>query len=428
MGFWKRLFGLEQADSVAGVPPGKTVEPREYLWREVEAALKAHPKVTQVSRLTDDYGLRFTVSDSPIHVYLENLFTETRDLSPDERARHIGRFLRAFTERGSDNVSWEAARKMLLPVVRSSSFGQVLGPGGVRPNPLVERRTIPFLRELVVLDLPSTSAFVNHEHLKKWGVSEEEAIEAAFENLARIAQVGVELQEDKPSPLWSVDSNDSYETSRLLHPGFLASFTGRVKGRPVAIIPTRSTLLVCGDEDPVMLARVCEYAEREYQASSRGISPALYTVDDAGRVVPYRRAGDDALARRVRRGHVFFAMGEYDAQKKFLEAQHAAEGVGVLVASYAVNLRREDERPLIWANWTQGEDTLLPEVDLSVFTESDEDFFAVRFADARRLAPGSFELVPGAWPPRYRTLAWPEPAVLEQLRAVAVDLTKYEGS
>ncbi|MCE9667761.1 DUF1444 family protein [Myxococcus stipitatus] len=428
MGFWKRLFGLERADSATREHPGETVEPREYLWREVEASLKAHPGVTQVSRLTDDYGLRFTVSESPIQVYLENLFVETRDLSPDERARYIGGFLRAFTERGSDDVSWDVARTMLLPVVRAASFGQVLGPGGARPNPLVERRTIPFLRELLVLDLPSTSAYVNHEHLKKWGVSEEEAIEAAFANLERIAQVGMELQEDKPSPLWSVDSNDSYETSRLLHPGFLASFTGRVKGRPVAIIPTRSTLLVCGDEDPVMVERLCEYAAREYQASSRGISPALYTVDGAGRVVPYRRAGDDALARRVRRGHVSLAMGEYEAQKELLEAQHAAEGVDVLVASYTVNLRREDERPLIWANWTKDEDTLLPEVDLSVFSESDEDFFAVRFAEARRLAPGSFELVPEAWPPRYRTLAWPEPAVLEQLRAVAVDLTKYEGS
>jgi hypothetical protein len=43
------------------------------------------------------------------------------------------------------------------------------------------------------------------------------------------------VDEDAPYATWLVSSNDMYESSRLLLPGWLASFGGKVSGRPVAI-------------------------------------------------------------------------------------------------------------------------------------------------------------------------------------------------
>ncbi|NTX40869.1 DUF1444 family protein [Myxococcus sp. CA033] len=427
MGFWKKLFGLAKAGSESSASPPETVSPREYLWREMEAALKAVPTVTEVTRLPDDYGLRFLKNGEAVQMYLDNLFAETREVSPDERAQQIGRFLSAFAGESRDKLSWKEARKRLLPVVRSATFGLMAPPGESRPRPMVERRTIPFLRELLVLDLPDATMYVQHDHLKEWGVSEAKAFKSAFANLDRIHASGVELQEENPSPMWSVDSNDTYEASRLLHPGFLASFTPRVNGRPIAIIPTRSTLVIAGDGDPALLKRLCTLAEREHEASTRGISPALYTVDDAGHVVPYRLAGNDEFAQLVRRGHLRLAMGEYATQKQLLEAQHAAEDVDVFVASFGVLVREQDNRPISWSSWSKDVDTLLPVTDVVAIQAGEEDFFMVAYPDVTRIASRYLSFMPELWPPRYRTIAWPSNAVLNELRAAQVDLAAYTG-
>src|SRR6185369_15379006 len=97
-------------------------------------------------------------------------------------------------------------------------------------------------------------------------------------------------------PLWHVARDDSYESSRLLLPAWLASFAGKVKGKPVAVVPHRSCVVVGGDGDHACLRRLIEFARREYEASPRAISPALYTVDAGGALAPLVLPGDHPLA------------------------------------------------------------------------------------------------------------------------------------
>nr|BDT38254.1 DUF1444 family protein [Myxococcus sp. MH1] len=420
MGFFKKLFGFGKKveDTQAAV------DPREYLLRETESVLNADPAVSQVTRLPGEYGLSFLYHGKEMRTYLENLFAETREVSPEERTRIIERFISAISSPSGSSLTWEEARERLLPVPRAASFGGQMPTGAHASSFMVERRTIPFLRELLVVDLPETSMYVQPDLLEQWGVSVDEAFQAAYAHLDTLRDVGVELQEERPSPLWSVDSNDTYEASRLLLPGFLASFAGKVKGRPVAAIPTRSMMLITGDQDPVMLERLCDVAEREHEASSRGISFALYTVDDAGRVVPYRRPGDDALAQRIRGNHVRFAMVEYGEQKALLEAQHQSSELDVFVPSFSVIVRERDSRPISWCSWAREVDSMLPETDVVIVEaaqEGSDELCMVPFADVLRLAGHCLTPVPGAWPPRHRTLSWPDDAVLEKLRAAKVD-------
>ena len=156
----------------------------------------------------------------------------------------------------------------------------------------------------------------------------------------------MELYDEEHGPLWTVETRDTYETSRLLRPGFLASFAGRVEGRPIAILPERSTLLIGGDARPEMVERLSESAERGVRGCvPRCLTPALYTVDDAGRVVPYVHPGQDVLANRVRLAHVRLALAEYSAQKEELDALHEAQEVDLFVASYSATARKRDESP-----------------------------------------------------------------------------------
>lgn len=185
-------------------------------------------------------------------------------------------------------------------------------------------------------------------------------------------------------------------------------------------------LLIAGDAHPDTVARLCESAEREYEAASRRLSPALYTVDDAGRVVPYLRPGNDALASRVRLAHVRFAMGEYTAQKEALDKAHEASGEDLFVANLSALARKKDERPITWCVWAHEVDALLPRADVVAVSPEPKTFFMVPWAQVERLAPGCLTPDPSLWPPRFRTTAWPSPEVLERLRAVAIDFDHYE--
>ncbi len=431
MGFWDRLFG-RKAPAVAPAlpaPPGNTarsVDPREAFFQQVEAVLRADPKVEQVQRLPGSDTLGVTRAGRGVRVFLENVFADTRELPPEARVQVIQRFLGSLWQEGQVLPSWEEVRRYLRPVLRASTYG--LEQLAANPG-LLGRRTLPFLLELVVVDLPEspTFYFAERRHLQEWGVDEDTVFSEARANLAGLVQTGVGLYDREPSPIWSVDTGDAYEPSRLLHPGFLASFAGRVDGRPIAIIPERSTLLIAGDANPATVARLCESGEREYVASARRLSPALYTVDDAGHVVPYRRPGGDALAQRVRRGHVALAMAEYAAQKVALDKLHEANGVGLYVTNLGGIDREKDARPITWSVWAQGVSALLPRADLVALNPGPDDFFLVPWADVERLAPGGLTPVPDLWPPRHRTTAWPSPDVLEQLRAAQVDLEEYDS-
>lgn len=433
MGFWDRLFGRKPAAAPEPALPAPavntvpSVDPREYLLKQVEAVLRAEPKVEKVERHPDSYGLNFTRDGRQGSVFLDNLFADTREVPPEARAHIIQRFLKSLWQEGPDSLPWEEARQRLLPVLRASTFGLAqlaqLEPDRV----LVGRRTLPFLRELLVVDLPESAMFVQRRHLQAWGVDAEAAFAAAHDNLARLPLDGVELYDREPSPIWSVDSGDTYETSRLLHPGFLASFAGRVEGRPIAILPERSTVLIAGDANPATVARLCESGEREYEAASRRLTPALYTVDAAGQVVPYLRSGNDGLAQRVRLAHVRLALSEYGSQKESLDKLHEADNLDLFVASLSAVTRKKDERPVTYCVWTHEVDALLPRAELVAVNPAPQDYFMVPWDDVERLAPGCFTPVPESWPPRHRTSAWPAPEVLERLRAARVDLEDYEG-
>ncbi len=432
MGFWGKLFGRKSSTATA-VPPAPsttwTVEPREALMRQVETLVRMDPAVEKVTRRTADYGLDITRAGSDGTFFLDNLFADTRELAPEQRVEVIQRYLRSLWQESPDALPWEQAREQLLPVLRTSTFGKSL-QAKTETEPereLVGRRTLPFMSELLVLDLPESAMFVQRRHLEKWGVDEDAAFAAAHENLARLPDDGVELYDDEHGPLWTVDTNDTYETSRLLRPGFLASFAGRVEGRPIAILPERSTLLIGGDARPELVSRLIVSAEREYGAASRCLTPALYTVDDAGRVVPYVRPGKDTLAHQVRLSHIQLALAEYNAQKEVLTTLHQARDIDVFVATYSAMARKRDEFPVSWCVWPLGVDSLLPVADMIAvhLSEDSDEFFTVPWAEALRIVGDAITPVPEQWPPRYRVTQAPSPEVLARLRAAQVSFEDF---
>jgi hypothetical protein len=239
---------------------------------------------------------------------------------------------------------------------------------------------------------------------------------AARENLAgRAALISGTPGDGGRAVLRFVDDGNGYFTSMLVLDGFLAGFADRVGGRPVAFIADKDSLLVTVDL-PDALPKLFELVEEQFREAVRSISPVGYTVDDAGRVVPYQGPAGSAVARSAHRAEVLLASSEYAGQKEALEARFEAEENDVFVGSVLV-AQRPDESVFSVAVWGFDVDTLLPEADFVAF-QADHEQLTVPFAVA--VAEASLVPEPDYVPTRYRVTSWPPEPVMSRLRAQSI--------
>jgi len=197
-----------------------------------------------------------------------------------------------------------------------------------------------------------------------------------------------------------------------------------VTGKLVCAIPERSTMLLVGDASADAIARLADTAEREYMASTRAVSPALYTADEEGNAKPYEVPADHPLSVVVRRGHTLLANAEYGEQKRLLDARHEAEDIDVFVATFIATQRDEEIRTI--ATWSQDVDTLLPVTDFVAFVSLDEDgehgdSMLVPWKAVQSIVGDCLREDPSLWPTRLRTLRYPNAEELERLREAAIE-------
>ena len=284
---------------------------------------------------------------------------EPREPSSEGRRAKTG----SSVSRPPHSETWETARATLLPVLRGATYGVEMW-AKQRSAAFARRPFLPYIDHAVVIDEPTSMHYVSRHAIERWGVTEEAVFAAAEERLSLLAAPSVEPHDDDAhGPLWIVTSNDTYESSRLLVRGWLASFRGRVEGNPVAIIPERSTLIVGGDARPEMIELLLDKAEEEFTASKRRLSPALYSVDAQGAVVPYARRSTDPLAAKVKVAHEKLAIYEHRAQKEVLDALHEEREEDVFVGRYLVFEGADAPLPRSLSVWTKGVRSYLPRTE-----------------------------------------------------------------
>lgn len=345
--------------------------------------------------------------------YLGTLYAECAQAGEAEREERIARYVEAFTEPVRLPDGWDRARPLLRPVLRGVTTGRA---GGSDRTDLVRRPVLPFLDELVVIDMPSAMGYLRTGMLADWGIGVDEVFAAARENLVDGADDAPVLGE-RPAMLRYLDGGDAYWSSHLLLDGWLAGRGKAVGGRPVAFVPDRDSLQVVSDE-PALLAELLPLVEAEYREAARPVSPMMYTVDDAGAVVPYPAPPGHPLHDAVTRAELVLAGGEYDIAADALRAEHPRIGrTEATVASYLI-ADSGDGRPESVATWSGGRPTLLPEVDRVAVVGSWSRFcYLIRFTDLvdiMELAP-----VPGLHPARYLVDGWPDRSRRRRLFAVA---------
>ncbi|HVY31380.1 MAG TPA: hypothetical protein VHB79_32730 [Polyangiaceae bacterium] len=435
MGFWSKLFGGEKtekepetrAPEAAPAPGGGKKSPEAAFVEWCLAEIRKHPDVER-AELGEGPSLPVSIwkrgSDGTHTMFLKNTFVETRELPPADKLAALKRLL-INVERSGEKRDWHDVIDSFVPLLRAATFAASIR--GDAP-PTVTRPFVPFLSVFLGLDENERIGYTTQKELDEWGQSADTAFAHAFENMQRHVAAtsanGTDValyDEHAPYPIWHVVSNDSYETSRLVLPGYLASFRGKVAGNPIAIAPHRSLLVIAGDAEPHAIARLAHMAEKEFQASPRSVSPAVYTCDEAGHVVPLRLPPEHPQHQLVERGHYLLALDIYGEQKTELEERFQRQSVDVFVASFMLFENDLTKKLTSASTMTQGVPTLLPETDLIVLVSDSMEPLRVPRAVVLELLPECFAPAPEYFPPRLRVVGWPTPARLVELQRWATD-------
>jgi hypothetical protein len=371
--------------------------------------VRRHPGIQQPELDLEAFAIRFGEGESKGWIYLDNVYRETASWSRAERGRRIRRVLAGLVE-DEHPALWPAVKSQLRPVVRGSAFG-------LQPSRSIEqlsRPAMPYLSEFVVVDRPTSMAYVTPSQVAQWGVDAAEVFAAARANIAPAAAGAVMGDTSGERRLLRfVDDGNAYFTSWLLVDGFLAGMAEHVGGQPIAFIPDVSTLVIAPEPlDP----RLATLMYDQYEQAPRGLSPVAYTVDSRGAVVPYQVGEPGEVRDRVHQAQLKLAAAEYAQQTAVLRAEFERSGTDIFVGEPLV-VQPPSGSPFSVCVWPDDCDSLLPEAEFVGFNTPDGPM-RVPWPVVRREVGLSAE--PGYAPPRYRVTDTPPSPVMARLLADSV--------
>ena len=307
--------------------------------------------------------------------------------------------------------TWAEARRRLVPVLRRCTDPPMAWRAGrIDPaNRLVRRELVPFVHEVLAIDLDEVRLLVGRGHLATWGVDDEAALQNARANLASIAAQGL-----KPRPeygLWQLDAGDGYETSRLVLPGFLQAFGAQVGGRPVAIVPANRVLLI-GSDAPASLERLLILGDAVFRRADARLCPVPLTVDLDGKVVPLALPDGSPHRPALQAAQALLAAHEYEAQREQLVDLEPE----VPVAAVQLVHDGETGRAFTVSRWERSAgEVLLARTDRVVLADGRAPEVAVAW-DALERHAASALCTTDLDPPRVRA-SWPSDEALAALLA-----------
>jgi uncharacterized protein YtpQ (UPF0354 family) len=385
---------------------GRTRTPEERFTDEFIATVDRLPGIARITR-TEYFGItvRRHGETGSHSIFLGNLYAEIRHLAPAERTEAVHRFVTAMFSQPDEPESWEAAAPRLRPVLRTASYAQAGQVGGIT---VASRPTLRHLVEMLVIDHEHRMSLVNAESLEQWGVTFDEAYERGARNLM---EEGTHLARLDNGVL-HVASEDTYESSRLLVPGWLAGLGEQAGIQPVAVVPARDMMLIADETDEAALAWMLSEALLVFADHPRWLSPVPYKPDDDGEVRPWRPEKGHPVYTSVRLAERLLETYEYREQKSRLANLFRQAGEQLLVSDYEVETGADGVARSV-TTWPKT-DALLPYADDIVF-HADSGTFRVPWSAAAKVLGDEWEEAPTT-PPRRRTLRWPDEDTLAKLR------------
>ncbi len=365
----------------------------------------------------DEAGFRILLgADGKQIINLHNMYPEYCAANKNERVLQLDRFMHLVRPSGIPSTFAEA-RSQLMPALRGKGMVEYvrlseLGKQSDTPSGFL---FLPFSRDtalVLMIDGEQTMQSFGIDQLAQWGVSLDEVMAAAMDNLRdRSVDQFTQPQRGVFMGTWA----DAYDSSRILLPDLAHRVAG---ANPLAMAPARGTLLLASGNDIEAVRAMVHVAWQVASEETRPVSALMYRFEDGRPVehVPDDEATRTALTQLER----FYRHGDYAAQKETLDELHDKNGTDIFVATF--KSMRDDAQDLEFSvcTWSRGVDTLLPRTDrvaMVVFGDDEEmqEYHVVPW-DALHAACGHLmQPVPDAFPERYRVTGFPDLALLRDL-------------
>jgi len=346
-------------------------------------------------------------------VNLANLYKQYRDAARADRPRVLEMCM-AILRDTSLPQRFEEVRAKLLPAVRARSYAESVRLSARLAGTALPGTSVAALGDDVVtviaVDDADSMSIVTAAQLDAWGVSFDEALDAALDNLRAIPGGGFARG---PDGVMIGDWNDAYDSSRLLLPD-LVHRAGI--GDPVAMIPTRDGILLAPAGDRRALLAMLALASTASQEQGRTVSAAMYHFRNSS-AEPYV-PDDEEVARGLAQLRQRYLADDYADQKTLLDDLHDKHDIDLFVASFVLVQDNHARQEFSLCTWSEGVDALLPKSDriaLVRFNEQGEaqragmyDWDTVSAVAGHLMTPE-----PDTYPIRYRVRQFPDLTLLK---------------
>ncbi len=382
--------------------------------RRVAAAIKRSGVAEEIQ--FDDRTFELIVMATPQRsVFLNNIYEEYCRAPRLARQQLLERFARGIGVVSEMPADFEQARPHLLPRVRERFYHDLIRiQMELRSQTALRVPTQPLAGYYAVelaYDLPDSIMTVSAEHLERWGVTFEQALSAARDNLWKISNEDfLKLDEGAFVSSW----RDNHDASRLVLHDLIWQL--EVKGDHVAMAPHRDVLLVTGADDEKGLLSMAEAAEK-VAGDPRAITTVAVRLQGT-QWTPFVPEGDSAAHRKLRDLRTRAIAREYEEQKNLLQAQLHSRGEDIFVASVMLMEDRRTGRLETVAAWGQGVDTLLPRVDrIGFIMPAAKDSLHLVDWDVAWKTVGALMKAVGHAPERFRVQEFPNAEQLAAMRS-----------
>ena len=224
-----------------------------------------------------DLTLHLRVGGREVTSDLESFYALYRN-APDELPAIWQTLVEVITEHYPDRSEDDPGvlLQRVLPMLKPISL---LNEVRTQDLPMLVYR--PLAGELIVtyvIDEGQRVAYLNEEHIRRWGVSETTLWARAITNLRK--------KPWKPEPsiigqgagkLLICSTRDGYAATRLVLPELFSEFTAGTPGNTVLGVPNRDFLIAFSDADPRIFMQVRTQVETDARAHEYPLSGQLFT-------------------------------------------------------------------------------------------------------------------------------------------------------
>ncbi len=368
----------------------------------------------------DDFSLR----RGSQRIFLNNLYADYCQKKGKDRKLvldHIATFARQDTH--AEHASLDEVGPNLVAVVRERllvsladvNWGIERDPGQKILPPVFEPISRWFLRT-VVIDAPSSMAYVNEEQMRRWNLTTDEIHALALANLQGATVPKFVDKGGYHAGQWG----DAYDASRILVPGVFDDLP--ITGEPVVVLPNRDTLLVADSNNPTAIMAMLAKAEEMVKELARpqNIAPLVLR---GGVIHDYEVSAGSPAFSAVARARALAWLSAYVEQKAVLEKVYERSGKDIYVGEHTLTSSESAgvTRYLSYCVWSRGVPTLVPMADDVVFYDPD----APDEKKARARVPWStvrevlddLMLDTKMFPPRFYVSQFPSPEQFARMTA-----------